>query len=265
MSVNGILLYARSYNSTSTAAQPAVIAIQVGKGFKGLSSSIYKASGKATAGSLDIGYDATNSYGAYTTYNENTGVLLIDAGYRFSNVANFYFSDGSVQANGYVVINASKSPTLAAVPQLQSRFATLSDVKSASVQGGSSIVGTQTRTLNTLVDNTGIVSSLSSNQFTLTAGEYYIEATTPAFAVNTHRSRIRNITDSTTSLLGSSEYSGSGAASFSNVKGSIVITSTKVFELQHYTSAAAATNGLGVNAASGENEVYSVVKIHKIK
>jgi hypothetical protein len=118
-----------------------------------------------------------------------------------------------------------------------------------------------------LVDPTGIVTSLASNQFVLPKGSYYIEASAPAYQTDSHRTRIRNITDSTTALLGSSELGGSAtvAQSRSLIFGQITITSSKTFELQHYTQTAKATTGLGANTGSGENNVFSIVKITKIK
>lgn len=274
MNVNGMLIYTRAYNAASTAAQPAAFAIQIGKGMKGVNLNLYKSTGKATSGSLDyvILTNDTAAYGAgYKEYNEATGILIIDAAAAIgTNTARtFVYSDGSTTNSGYLVINASKSPALTGVPQLLPRIATLSDVKASGTAGGTATSGSyQTRTLNTLSDPTGIVTSLASNQFTLPAGEYYIEASAPGLSVDYHKAKIRNITDSTDALLGTTEYSLNTAAygtSSSKISGNIVISSAKVFELQHRVTFTKATFGFGGAASIGDNELFSIVKITKVK
>jgi hypothetical protein len=120
MNANGMLLYTRAYNAASTAAQPAAIAIQIGKGMKGKSLDLYKSAGKVTSGELDWSRYTTDTVEEgcrYKDYNESTGVLLIDAGVRGSSVtsASFSFNDITAQTSGYLVINASKNPALAGI------------------------------------------------------------------------------------------------------------------------------------------------------
>jgi hypothetical protein len=277
MNVNGIRIYGRPYNAASTAAEPATIAVQIGKGHKGINRELYRSVGKVGFGRLDpIQYNTSVLYGAtVNSYNEVTGILYIDCGY--CNVGTvtfrqFEFEDASLgvtnQNNGYLVINASKSPALVGVPLLQPRIATLSDVKAANTAGGSSTSGSwQTRTLNTLVDPTGIVTSLASNQFVLPAGTYYIEAITPAGASSQHKCKIYNVTDATDALLGTSAQivSSSASSTDSTVKGHITISSAKTFELQHRVGVSTGTSGYGYPSNFGVNEIYSVVKIQKIK
>ena len=116
MNTNGILLYTRAYNAASTAAQPATMAIQIGKGMKGVATSVYKSSGKTTSGVLEPVVNGFTETGAkYVSYNEITGVLVIDLGtcHSSSNTAHLIgYSDDSGTTNGYVVINASKNPAL---------------------------------------------------------------------------------------------------------------------------------------------------------
>jgi hypothetical protein len=119
MNTNGILLYTRAYNADSYAAQPAAIAIQIGKGLKGKSLDLYKSVGKVTIGSVD--YYNLGSTGAFAEglrvkdYNEVTGILILDAGMQpltITGGATFNFSDNTSQTSGYLVINASKNPAL---------------------------------------------------------------------------------------------------------------------------------------------------------
>ena len=284
MNTNGIQLFTRALNAASTAAQPAAVAIQIGKGLKGRTLDLYASAGKVLAGNLDFYYAAGASnavVGVYIRdYNESTGILLIDAGFTpiASNTShNLGFSDQSSQTSGYLVINASKSPALTGVPLLQPRIATLSDVKASGTAGGTATSGSyQTRTLNTLSDPSGIVTSLASNQFVLPAGEYYIEAEAPAAAVGQqvigkHKAKLRNITDGVDSIIGTATAAQGNPtssviiSSTSNIKGNLVISSSKTFEVQHRVETTRAGDGFGTPSSFGDNEVYTIVKITKVK
>lgn len=116
MNSNGILLYTRAYNSASTAAQPAAVAIQIGRGLKGINLALYGSSSKINQGSIDaIQYASTSFAGiGIKAYNEVTGILTIDAGYQTATTtsASFILGDTTVSTSGYLVINASKNPAL---------------------------------------------------------------------------------------------------------------------------------------------------------
>lgn len=117
MNANGIQIFARAYNAASTAGNPASIAIQIGKGLKGKSLDLYKSAGKVTAGSLDCVIASANSMSGayYKDYNENTGILIVDAALSSPSTNTnhqFEFTDSTGQSSGYLVINASKNPAL---------------------------------------------------------------------------------------------------------------------------------------------------------
>ena len=275
MNVNGILLTARAYNAASTAAAPALVAIQIGKGLKGVTVDTYFNTGKTTPFSTDnYLVSSTIQYGIDKFYDERTGILQVDAGYAATSantvrrVGSDVTNDTS-RASGYLVINASKSPALVGVPQLQQRIATISDVKAAGTDAGTATSGSfATRTLNTLVDNTGIVTSLSANQFTLSAGEYYIEASAPCFRIDNTTIKLRNITDGTDALLGTPSFGASATDSVvvrPMVSGSVIITAAKAFEIQHRVGTTRSLNGFGLAANYGLSEIYTLVKITLIK
>ena len=120
MNSNGIQIFTRAYNAASTAGNPAAIAIQIGKGLKGVSNSLYSTSGKVNEGTLEYWLEANGTIAIglkHKQYNERTGVLYLDAGIQASTVttAAFTFSDLGSQSSGYLVINASKNPALTAV------------------------------------------------------------------------------------------------------------------------------------------------------
>ena len=146
--------------------------------------------------------------------------------------------------------------------------AIIADVKAYNVNGGSASATTwHTRDLNTELDDPENIVTIASNQFTLQAGTYLVEWAASAYKVNEHFTRLQNITDSVKEAEGTSEYSYSTSAVLSKSTGASVITlvSAKAFEIQHYTTGAQATSGFGISSnLSGQNSVYTLVKIHKI-
>jgi hypothetical protein len=272
MNVNGIRLFARDHALASTADEPAAIAIQIGKGKKGRSLDLYKNVAKAIGGELESLTD-----GALVTYSEVSGVLLVDVGYRgdTSSTPAFVFEDVSTQASGYLVINASKSPALTGVPLVQSRIATLSDekVNNTAATGKNVTAGVwTTQVVNTIVDPSGIVSNLNSNQITLSPGVYHFSIFNNfnynIAASTIFRTRFRNITDGITSLVGiqdrraNTQSQGATNDGVNIVNGLLTLTSEKTFEVQ-----LRASNTVGTSAASnfGEVETYLQMSIQKIK
>lgn len=117
MNANGIFITAMGFNSLSTAATPSIYAIQIGKGLKGLNLGLYKSTGKSISGTISKIIDGANKTGFDYSYNENTGILVIDARYDLfgsstSAQTTLTYSDATSQGTGYVVINASKNPAL---------------------------------------------------------------------------------------------------------------------------------------------------------
>lgn len=147
---------------------------------------------------------------------------------------------------------------------LHDAYALLRDEKSAGTQSGTfTQAAWRTRTLNTeKFDPDGIV-SLASNQFTLAAGTYLIRGRGAAFGVDRHQLKIRNITDSTDDIIGSSQYASAadGVNNDSVVVGRITIAGSKTFELQHICATTRSNQGFGVEANAGVTEVYAEVEI----
>ena len=140
------------------------------------------------------------------------------------------------------------------------------DERSSGTAGGASVVGIQTRTLNTVSFNTISGASLASNQITLPAGTYRVRAKSPTVGVNISQAWLYNVTDASVTIRGSSENgvansSGDPMTVSSWVEGRFTIASTKVFELRQYSNEVHA-NGLGAPVSQG-TEVYSYVEIVK--
>ena len=148
------------------------------------------------------------------------------------------------------------------------KTAYITDVKVSGAQGGTATADCTyaTRDLNTLIGDIEFI-SLSSNQFTLDAGTYEIEASAPARGVvNNHKIRLRNTSDCTTDILGTTSLTGASTSDMgiSILKGQITITSSKTFEIQHRVATTNADDGFGIGAGFGDSEVFTSVKITKI-
>jgi hypothetical protein len=273
MNTNGIRIFTRAYNAASTSGNPARVAIQIGKNFKGHSVYGFTTTGKTVGVQTDYSVvSSTICLGmAVQDYNPSTGVLILDAGFQqlsSNSTAAFSGADNSFPTDAYFTISASKSPALVGVPQVEPRFATLSHVLSNGTSFGGAAAATQnTRPLNTLVDSGNLGVTLASNQFTLPAGSYYIEGYSVAHRVGFNKVRLRNITSSSTAIIGTSVNSNTttGDITTSLLSGQVTLTSSTVFEVQHYTTSANATNGLGNAVSSGESEVYCNIKITKVR
>lgn len=135
MKTNGIQIFTRAYNAASTSGNPSRIAIQIGKGLKGVSLNLYKSTAKTNSGSTDLLlYDSATQRGLYyKEYNEKTGILLIDSGLAgLSSITSnlFNFNDITTQNNGYVVINAAKTPDVSVITPLQKNKVTIKSLPS---------------------------------------------------------------------------------------------------------------------------------------
>ena len=147
--------------------------------------------------------------------------------------------------------------------------ATFADHKSSGTNGGTFTSGAwRTRTLNTTVYNGITSATLSSNQISLPAGTYSVIAFAPVGdTVGVHQTRLQNITDTTTTITGTSIAASDAASAVplnqSVVLGVFTIAGTKTFELQHQCGATKTDDGFGV-ASSFDLEVYSQITITKI-
>ena len=145
-------------------------------------------------------------------------------------------------------------------------YAIICDEKANDTAAGAFTSGDwRTRDLNTeIADPDGIV-SISSNQFTLGAGTYLIEASSPAFDCNRHQTRLYNATTTTVvqygqAMSGSSTYSG---LNNSCVYARTTITGDTAFEIQHQCQTTKTTTGFGLDNEFGCDQIYTVVKIYK--
>ena len=142
-------------------------------------------------------------------------------------------------------------------------YVKISDVKTSGTNGGTFNSGSwQTRDINTEDTDTENIASVSSNQITLPAGTYYCRISCSAYDVGRHKSRLQNITASTTEIIGTSDFTlySSHTQTSSIITGMFTITLESIFEIQHRCESSKATDGFGVACNFGIDEVYTIAE-----
>ena len=131
---------------------------------------------------------------------------------------------------------------------------------SAGSAGSAPTVGSFVKkTLSTVVTNEITGASLASDQITLPAGTYFIDAKSPVGSADNHQALLYNVTDAANEVLGSSARSNSGTANTNSsyISGRFTIAGEKDFEIRHRADSAT-----GPYAANfGVTEIYTDVKI----
>ena len=145
-------------------------------------------------------------------------------------------------------------------------YAIIGDEKSSGTDAGSSSGGSwNIRDLNTeIADPDGIV-SISSNQFTLQSGTYFLEASAPSYQPSRHRIKLYQTSGTAADVaLGTNEFSSNSEAmitrSFLSCR--FTISTATTYEIRHYVQESKSGNGLGVAVSQG-TELYCLVKIFK--
>jgi hypothetical protein len=151
--------------------------------------------------------------------------------------------------------------------KFESQLFHVRDEKSSNTAGGScSATSDNQRDLNTILTNEITGASLSSNVITLPAGTFFISASSPTNRGGTNRAHLLNTVSNSITLLGTSENTQTGdtTPTRSFINGRFIIGSSTTFRIRHYTTAAKADNGLGIQANDGRTEVYTDVLIWKV-
>lgn len=254
--VSGVLPVANFSTGTPTGAKfvrdDGVLAIPPGTGGSGN----VNASGTLTANAIVIGAGSTDVVVTTT----GTGILTALG-------INVGSAGAPVTFNGALGTPSSGTLTSAIVGSVTA-YLQYQDQKTQNTVGGAFSSGAwRTRVLNTEVSDVGGYGTLASNQITLAAGTYLIRASAPAYYVNRNQLRLQNVTDTTTLLVGQSNFSAAVGADMSEtmalLSGVFTIAASKALELQHQCSTTNGTDGFGVTA-NFTTEVYAVVELWKI-
>ena len=147
-------------------------------------------------------------------------------------------------------------------------YAIICDEKTDGTHGGQLTGGSWlTRDLQTTIaDPDSIVTSISSDRFTLQAGSYLITASAPAIEVNRHQARLYDFTNSSVIQYGSSEYSGDAngyAVTRSFIEARVTPTAATAYEIQHRGRVTRTSFGFGIDSDFGGKNIYTIVKIFK--
>jgi len=194
-----------------------------------------------------------------TTFEGNAGGTTI----------NEFSTDGTLagDSDDAVPTEQAVKAAIAGLSVFGNQLLHVQDQKSTGTNGGTFTSGAeQTRDLNTVLTNEITGASLSSNQITLPAGTYYIDASAPSFNVGTDRAKLRDITGGADLLTGTSEgtfgFTGPQVRSF--ISGRFTLSVASLLEIQHRGSVTQGTSGFGVSGNFGPHEVYTDVKIWKV-
>ena len=151
--------------------------------------------------------------------------------------------------------------------KFESQLLHVRDEKSAGTSGGAFNNGSfRTRDLNTSVTNEITSASLSSNQITLPSGTYFITATAPFYNSGRSKAKLRNISDSSDTIIGTSDFgsaSGDDQQGTNFITGRFTIASSKTFEIQQRCETTN-SNGFGISSNFAVTEVYTDVQIWKV-
>lgn len=175
------------------------------------------------------------------------------------------FALTTITAFGRSIISSASAADAKTALDISVGYMICSDEKPIGTNGGASIAGVQTRTINTVSANTIPGATLTSNQITLPAGTYRINARVPSYYANYNKAALHNLTDDIVSIPGSSEDADPGTSVSSKISGVITIAASKVFEVRQYIGQAIASYGLGLaaNQAGVGVEIYTQIEIVK--
>jgi hypothetical protein len=153
--------------------------------------------------------------------------------------------------------------------QATESIAIIWDQKTSGTAGGSSSAATwNARDLNTEhYDPDGIV-TISSNKFTVVAGDYELVCFSPWAAststATTGRNRLYNVTGAAVVQEGMSQETLINGRHVAQVVCKFTSNGTDEYRIDTYTSLARTGNGLGGAVSDGSAEVYTVVKLRKV-
>ena len=148
-------------------------------------------------------------------------------------------------------------------PPVGEDYIYIRDEKTSGTDAGTFTSGAKrTRTLNTIVVDTGGHATLAADRITLAAGTWRFAIRAPAHDCNGHQAFLENITDAATIAIGSTNYAvnGTGIMNDATVRGRFTISAAKDLEVQHRCATTQTTTGFGKSASFG-TEVYAEIEL----
>ncbi|OUR96271.1 hypothetical protein A9Q84_07895 [Halobacteriovorax marinus] len=204
----------------------------------------------------DASVDLSAGVGITGSIVNGVGTIAVDVGVEPGQIVQVGV-DGRIPASLLPESEVSSS----------AQVAYIKDVKASGTHGGDCTSGTYVkRDLNTVSGESSFV-SLANNQFSLAPGTYRIDANAPGYLENLHKAKLVNATIGQDVLLGSTQRSHTsyGGVTNSKIMGEFTITEASLFEIQHRCTTSRTIVGFGVAASFGDSEIYTQVKIVKVK
>jgi len=138
------------------------------------------------------------------------------------------------------------------------------DVKPQNTHGGQFTQGAwQTRDINNEQADANGICTIAVNQITLAAGTYRCIISAPAQFVDAHQTRLYNVSDATTILIGTVERVTTGVANYTMTRSFIVgrftLAAEKTLEVQHRCQTTRAVSGFG-ERGNFTDEIYTVAE-----
>ena len=271
MNTNGILITGRGYGTNSAAATPSRFDIFIGKGLKSKQVDAFLATGKVSPAAYDYkqGNASSNYAGTSVYYSELTGILTLASEPPYASITSMTpaVDVNGAGGNAYFVFNASKSPSLVTVPQLQPRIALVETNGGGSRQAITSVAATVT--FNSVTDATGILST-NANQITLQPGTYFFDGHAMIYNAGSttnapSRIFLYNVTTSSIVSNGTIFELNSTAVNYglSSFRAYVTITSTSIFEIRSQSST---NNGYYIgDTVTSPYDKHMSIAITKIK
>ena len=169
-------------------------------------------------------------------------------------------SSGNTTVSGNLTVSGTNNCGLF------SSYASICDQKSSGTAGGEGSTSTwNIRDLNTeITDPDGIV-SISSNKFTLGAGNYLIKWVAPAHRVNKNQSRLYDVTNTAVIGYGQSmrSYQSDVTSTNSNGLARVTPSGSTEYRIEHNNESHEGAEDFGQGNSFGSVEIYTIVEIYK--
>lgn len=145
------------------------------------------------------------------------------------------------------------------------KIAYVKDVKASGVNGGTCNTSWQTRSLNDVSGDSGVV-SVSNNIITLSPGTYHIDAQVPGYFAGVHMARLVNAVTGVEVSWGTNAHShpSAGSLTHSVIQSKITVSESLSLVIQHRCAIERLNQGFGLANGFGGPEVYTSVKIEKV-
>jgi hypothetical protein len=225
------------------------------------------------AGGLDTGSVGNNRYAIWGIGRSDTRVCDVLFSTSFSSPTMPTNYDFKVLLGEFTRAGGVNGPPLwygpkktANVYALTSPHVILEDQKAQNTSGGTFTSGAdRTRDLNTEVYDPFGLCTLSSNQFTLSAGTYYIDATVPCAGVDRNQAILYNATGTAQITRGTSSVAPftTTAQSVSYIRAVFTVAASQALEIRHRCQTTGTTVGFGVESNFG-TERYTRVCLWRI-